>query len=112
MASVVVSQEIRQNALILHVEGRLTIGHGAPLEEHLRQAWRGDASRVVVNLSACPYLDSAGIALLLPALKHAREAGKIFFLVGLSRQVQNVLELTRLDKVFDICDTVDAALAV
>jgi anti-anti-sigma factor len=47
-------------------------------------------------------MDSSGVATLVEGFKRARELDKAFVLVGPSRAVTKVLELTRLDSVFEI----------
>lgn len=111
MARLVIQQEEKPAALVLHVAGPLTLGEANLLQERLEEAWRGTAARVVVNLAGCPYMDTGGLAVLVTALKRARQAGRGFFLVGLSSQVQSVLQITRLDHAFDIRPTLAAALS-
>jgi anti-sigma B factor antagonist len=68
------------------------------------------ASRVVMNLSAVKYIDSAGVASLVEGLKMSREMKSGFALFGLSRTAREVLELTRLIKVFEVYSTEEEAL--
>jgi anti-sigma B factor antagonist len=65
---------------------------------------------VGVNLLSVKYIDSSGIASLLEALKEARNNRKKFVLFGLTVAVREVLQLTRLTKVFEIYENEDEAL--
>ena len=67
--------------------------------------------RVIVNLEQVKYIDSAGVASLVEGLKVSREMESGFALFGLSRMTREVLELTRLLKVFEVHDTEAEALA-
>jgi anti-sigma B factor antagonist len=67
--------------------------------------------RVIVNLQQVKYIDSAGVASLVEGLKVSREVESGFALFGLSRMTREVLELTRLLKVFEVHDTEAEALA-
>jgi len=58
--------------------------------------------RTVVNLRAVKYIDSSGVASLVEALKASRDCRTALALYGLSTTVREVLELTRLLKLFDI----------
>jgi anti-sigma B factor antagonist len=51
------------------------------------------------------YIDSSGVATLVEGLRSARKHGKTFILVAPSRAVLQVLELTRLDQVFEVRTT-------
>ena len=53
----------------------------------------------------------AGVASLVEALKASREMKSGFALYGLSRTAREVLELTRLIKVFDVFESEQEALA-
>ena len=57
--------------------------------------------RVIVNLTQVKYIDSAGVASLIEGLKASRDAKTTFALYGLSKVAREVLELTRLLKVFE-----------
>jgi anti-anti-sigma factor len=110
VAAITVSTEERAGALVLHVRGRLQLDHVEPLRSKLQLAWRSRPPRLILEFSGCPFVDSAGIAAVVAAYKRAREANMGFFLVGVGEQFQNALQLTRLSEVFDIRDSVEAAL--
>ncbi|MDQ1256449.1 MAG: anti-sigma factor antagonist [Candidatus Hydrogenedentes bacterium] len=57
---------------------------------------------LAVDLSQVPYMDSSGVATLVEGLKacHAKKAA--FCLVDPSMPVMKVLQLARLDSVFDV----------
>lgn len=66
--------------------------------------------RVLLNLSDVRYIDSSGVASLIESLKAARDIGSRFILFGLSGPAREVLQLSRLLKVFEIYDTETEAL--
>jgi len=70
-----------------------------------------DTSRVIVDLAGVTYIDSSGVASLVEAFQLARKKSGAFSLVSVSPAVMRVLSLARLDKVFTIHPTVDAAIA-
>ena len=70
-----------------------------------------EQTRVIVDLSGVSYIDSSGVASLVEAFQLARKKGGFFSLVSVSPAVMRVLSLARLDKVFSIHPTVDAAVA-
>lgn len=103
-------QEKSEAAVVLHAQGRLTIEDVNTLKRPLEQAWRADAPRVILDLSECDYVDSSGIALLVEALNRSRKVKKAFVLAAPGPQVQSILQLTRLDKVFQVFPSVQNAL--
>ena len=67
--------------------------------------------RVVMNLMKVRYIDSSGVASLVEGLKASRDAGTRFILVGLSPAAKEVLQLSRLLKIFEVYDSEDQALS-
>ena len=74
-----------------------------------RRGWRAPA-RLVVNLAACPFVDSAGVAALVSEAQRARQASRALLLVSLRAQVRSVLALARLESLFEIRPTLEDAL--
>jgi anti-sigma B factor antagonist len=66
---------------------------------------------IVVDLSAVQYIDSSGVASLVEAFQVSRKKGAAFSLASVSAAAMRVLSLARLDKVFTIHASVEAALA-
>jgi anti-sigma B factor antagonist len=66
--------------------------------------------RLVVNMREVRYVDSSGIASLVEVFKEARDTKKRLVLFGLNATVHDVLQLTRLDKIFEIRKTEEEAL--
>jgi anti-sigma B factor antagonist len=65
----------------------------------------------VVNLSQVRYIDSSGVATLVEGLKASRDLGSRFILFGLSTSAREVLQLSRLIKVFEVYDNEEQAMA-
>jgi anti-sigma B factor antagonist len=68
-------------------------------------------TRVVVDLSAVNYIDSSGVASLVEAFQVSRKKSAFFALANVSAAALRVLNLARLDKVFSIHPSVEAAVA-
>jgi anti-sigma B factor antagonist len=56
------------------------------------------------------YVDSSGIASLVEVLREARNKEKRLVLFGLNAAVRDVLQLTRLARIFEIRETEEEAL--
>ena len=79
-----------------------------PLLRELREL---RTPRVVLNLKAVRYVDSSGVASLVEGLKAARDVGSRFILFGLNTTVREVLQLSKLVRIFEIYDNEDQAVA-
>ncbi len=67
--------------------------------------------RVVLNLGAVRYIDSSGVASLVEGLKASRDVGSRFILFGLNRTIREVLQLSKLLKIFEICENEEQSRA-
>ena len=63
---------------------------------------------VLVDLGAVKFIDSAGLMALVWGLKQAKKMGRRFSLCSVSPGIRMVLELSQLDRVFEIFENVDS----
>ena len=97
---------------IFDVTGDIDFANSREVRQSLlHEILESRAARVVVNLSQVGYIDSSGVASLVEGLKASRDLGSRFILFGLSTSAREVLQLSRLIKVFEICDNEEQALA-
>ena len=89
------------NQLTVAIAGRTTVDTSPDLRSVLFGLLRRGATPVVViDFSAVSYLDMAGIATLLEALKAARERSVKLRLAGMSGQVRALAEVAQLDTIY------------
>ncbi len=69
-----------------------------------------DHSRIVFDMSQVEFIDSSVIGALVGFMRKARTAGGDVKLAGLTPDIETIFELTRLQKVFQIHDSVDGAV--
>ena len=67
--------------------------------------------RVVLNLAAVWYIDSSGVASLVEGLKASRDVGSRLILFGLNRTVREVLQLSKLVRIFEIYENEEQSVA-
>lgn len=67
--------------------------------------------QVVVDGSALNFVDSSGLGAFLSALRQASTLDREIKLAALKQPVRVVLELTRMHRIFEIYQTVEAAIA-
>lgn len=63
---------------------------------------------VLVDLGAVTFIDSAGLMALVSGLKQAKKMGRRFSLCSVSAGIRMILELSQLDRVFEIFENVDS----
>ncbi len=65
-------------------------------------------SSILRNLD---FIESSGLGDIIAAYQKCRNRGAELRLVGPAPSIMRVLEITRLDQLFRICDTLESALA-
>lgn len=96
---------------VIDATGRITLGEGA---SHFRDtirdlATKGD-KKLLVNLSDVSYIDSSGIGEMVSGFTTVTNHGGQLKLLGLSKRVKDLLQITKLYTVFEVFE--DEASAV
>ncbi len=87
---------------VVDLSGKITIGEGdVILREKVQEVLDGGNLNVLLNLEKVSYMDSAGIGELVACFKRAKEKGGIVKLLNPSGKVYDLLQLTKLEEVFD-----------
>lgn len=89
------------DVVVLHLEGHIV--RGAEIAMLRSAVFSQRKARVIaLDLSQMNVLDAGGLSALLELREWARANGIEFRLVNLTKPVQRVFAITRLDSVFDI----------
>src|SRR5215475_4453237 len=94
-----------ENTTIFDVTGDIDLANSPAVRKALLMELREKKiPRVIMNLQGVKYIDSSGIASLVEGLKASRDLQARFILFGLSKSAKEVLQLSRLIKLFEIYD--------
>lgn len=97
--------------LIIDVRGKVDLFSSPKMRSAILEAINHKGiSQVSINLTEVTYLDSSGVATLVEGLQRARSRHCRFVLFGLQDATREVLELARLDRIFEIRATEADAL--
>src|SRR3989442_15866757 len=99
----------KSGVVIVGVEGQLIVGNRQELKQKVLEALEGGARKFVIDFSRTGYIDSSGLGVLVSLSKKIREQGGDLRLAGLNEDLQTLFELTKLDTLFSILKTPDAA---
>ena len=97
--------------LILELEGDFDSRSAGMAKDEIKSAIESGLKRILINLEGVDYIDSAGLGTLVSALKAVRERDGNVWLAGLTSHVKMIIELTRLNRIFEIFDNIDDALS-
>jgi anti-sigma B factor antagonist len=98
----------REGTVILHLTGPFTLTNMFQLQSELRIL---KPSRLIMDIAGVPYMDSAGLGVVMNYYVSAQNNGRGFYLCGVNERVRALLELTKVDSVLHLCDSVEAAEA-
>jgi anti-anti-sigma factor len=103
------SEGAKAGTTVLTLNGPFTLGNMFKLQSDLR-ALKPEC--LILDLTGVPYMDSAGLGVMMNYYVAAQGGGRKFFVVGVNERVSALLEMTKVDSVLKICDTVEAAQAL
>ena len=96
---------------VVDLSGKITIGEGdVILREKVQDLLESGQMQVLLNLEKVSYMDSAGIGELVACYKRAKEKGGNVKLLNPSGKVYDLLQLTKLEEVFESFKTEKEAL--
>jgi anti-sigma B factor antagonist len=94
---------------LARISGNLSAHNAPELTDALADHAFGTNARLAIELSELTVLDSSGLGVLIHIVTRARMTGGRVLLVAPSTFVSGVLNVTRLDAWFDICESIDEA---
>lgn len=97
-----ITQSDQNGRYVIKVAGEVDLYSSPELRNAVVKAIPAATGAVCVDLSEVPYMDSSGVATLVEGLKSAGHAKRSFVLLAPSTSVMKVLQLSRLDTVFQI----------
>ena len=94
---------------IIAVSGEIDVATAPQLRESLHGVIAEGRATVVLDLLAVTFLDSTALGVLVGALKRCRESGGELHVVVTDPRVMKIFEITGLNNVFPIADSLAAA---
>ena len=107
----IISERAVGNVRVVDVEGPITQGPSDLLTDKIRSLLQQGEKRIVVNLAAVPYMDSAGLGALVQAYTTTAKQGGSLKLQHLTTKLHDLLVITKLITVFESFDDEQTAVA-
>ncbi len=96
-------QNIQPDLAVVTFAGNLTLGMGLKTADaQLQDLVEKGICRIVLDLTAVPYVDSAGLGTLVHTYGLAQERKGMLRLCGVTERVAALLKLTRMDAVLPV----------
>lgn len=97
---------------VIRVNGNLDFASVRRLEETVQQLLLAEkAANLLIDLSAAPMIDSAGLGALVKSHKTCQERGGTMKIAGVNDKVAKLLGVTHLTHLFEMYDTSAAGVA-
>ena len=120
MALEIIEKEMH-GIIILEPVGRLVLGQESmdfrakvrevlDKSDWIKEKW-GWNTRIVLDLGQLNFVDSAGLGALISARTSVSARGAAIKLANLTKKMRDALAITKLATVFDLYDSVEAAVA-
>ncbi|NJL86179.1 MAG: STAS domain-containing protein [Leptolyngbyaceae cyanobacterium SM1_1_3] len=89
---------------VIQPNGAINAANAAGFQERLITSLATSETGLLVDMSAVDFLDSAGLAALVAALRTARHSNKQLTLCAVPPSLKIVFELTQLDRAFKVLE--------
>ena len=100
-----------QGVSVLHLQGSITLGEGTQrLRQLIHQKLEQGKLKIVLNMAEVYYMDSSGLGELIASHTTARHRGGRLKLMKLSPRVQDLVQLTKVHRVFEVFPDEDSAV--
>ena len=99
------------DVLILDVKGRITLGEGDELlKDKVNSLLNQGQKKIVLNLAAVPYIDSAGLGEIVRTDTTVSRQGGNLKLLNLTKRITDLLAITKLLTVFETYESENDAV--
>ena len=97
-------------AAIIAIEGEVDLYSSPQVRDTLMGLTELQHPAIVLNLEKVTYMDSSGLATLIECLQATGKYSGKFILTHMRQEVREVFQLSQLDKVFTIFETLEEGL--
>lgn len=99
----------KAGVVVVALNGPFTLGNMFQLQSDLRGL---TPPCLILDLTHVPYMDSAGLGVVMNYFVSSQSRGRKFILTGVSDRIRGLFEMTKVESVLKICDSVEAAEAL
>ena len=90
---------------VLDLKGKMTLGEGDELlKDKINSLLAAGKKKLLLNLEAVPYIDSAGLGEVVRTYTTVSRQGGSLKLLGLTKRITDLLSITKLLTVFETYD--------
>ena len=99
------------DVFVLHLQGPITFGDGTQkFRKLIHDTLDSGRKKILLNMAEVYYIDSSGLGELVAAHTTAAQQGGMLKLMKLTKKVQDVVQLTKVHRVFEVFSDEDSAV--
>jgi anti-sigma B factor antagonist len=100
-----IEERVVDDVTILDLKGKMTLGEGDELlKDKIGSLVSQGRKKILLNLEAVPYIDSAGLGEIVRTYTSISRQGGRLKLLNVSKRIQDLLVITKLITIFDSYD--------
>src|SRR5213596_753800 len=101
-----IEQRTVGEVVVLDLKGKITLGEGDELlKDKVNSIVNQGHKKVILNLAAVPYIDSAGLGEIVRTYTTVSRQGGSLKLLNLTKRITDLLAITKLLTVFETYDS-------
>ncbi len=100
----------KDSVTVISISGRIDASNSKDLKSRFTEV-QTSPSNYVMDFSGVDFIDSSGLGAFVACLKSAIEHGGNIKIANLQKKVRMVFEITRIHRICDIFDNLDAAVS-
>jgi anti-sigma B factor antagonist len=106
-----IESRVAGDVILLDLKGKMILGEGDELlKDKVSSLIQQGHRKILLNLAAVPYVDSAGLGEIVRTYTTVSRIGGSLKLLNLTKRVHDLLAITRLLTVFETFDSEDDAV--
>jgi len=105
-----VKEDRLSDVTVCSLEGEININNSPELRKIFEAIIKKNDKKVLLDFTQVSYVDSSGLATLIEMFQRLKKIGGHMRMCGMNEKIRNIFEITKLHKLFDICDTKDTAI--
>ena len=101
-----IEERVVDDVTILDLKGKMTLGEGDELlKDKIASLVSQGKKKILLNLEAVPYIDSAGLGEVVRTYTTVSRQGGALKLLNLTKRITDLLSITKLLTVFETFDS-------
>ena len=87
-------------------------GQATSLLDEIEEGIEKNENKILLNLADLKYLNSSGLNVIINILTKARKSGGDVAICNVNKKITELLVITKLNSVFNVCDNADKAAEI